>query len=194
MIRSRIKFAVVLLCMTAAVIAWSAGGTEGTVSTRFRMDEDASIEQWDKEAERLSAERYEFLDDLIRHLRREEDVEKKGRICFLLGDYRAHGAVQDLSKHITLKVHVSGDPWTRIPLWGQYPAREALIKIGVRSTKWMLKNLATSEDAMTREHSVYVLREVYSPEIAKIVVQKAAEKEADPKRKRNLESALKQMK
>lgn len=181
------KYVAVLMCLAAGAIAWGAGGIERNMRAGFRMDEKASIQDWNEEVARLSEERLALIDDLKRSLSGERDLEKQGRLCFLLGEYRADSAVQDLCECMTLELHRS-EEYKRLPLWGQFPAWEALVKIGVPATAAVIDKLAGNDDLLTRFLCVEFLRSVYGDEIGALLVEKAIEKEGDPRRKGNLEA------
>jgi len=137
----------------------------------------------------LCKERSDIQGDLIHQLGDSSSKETKFAAAFLLGIYRMKGSVYSLSRNITLEnENILQD--TRISLWDRYPVVEALIRIGKPSVREMIRNIQTSGDEKTRELSARVIRYVEGPEIGRIILEKAIEKQTDPQRKAKLEAAL----
>ena len=156
-----------------------------------------TLEEFEQATIKIQEKRSELITFLIRMLRKETEKEKKIRICYLLGQYKATEAIRDLSKNITLEAQVSDA--ARLPIWGKYPAQEALIKCGFRSIRYMISNIETSDDKQIQNLSVKVIWLVigeglsnYSDgkEYARMIIQKRINQESDPVKKARLEAAL----
>jgi len=97
----------------------------------------------------------------------------------------------DLLKIITLENKIKpGAEYRRIPLWGQYPAYEALMKIGVPAIPRILKKLETESDLMAMRLEVSIIYYVYGKEITKIILNKALSKQTDTKKAKNIKKAI----
>jgi hypothetical protein len=162
-----------------------------------RLQQSETLEEFDRLTRVALKERDENIYSLIRMLRSEPEKEKKIRICYLLGEYKAIEAIWDLAKNITLEAQVSDE--TKLPRWGKYPAQEALIKCGFRSIRYMISNIESSDDKQIQNLSVGVIWLVigeglsnYSDgkEYARMIIQKRINQESDPVKKERLEAAF----
>jgi len=135
-------------------------------------------------------ERVELTDALIGMLRVEQDIPKKARICYALGEYRAREAVADLSRNIDLTVEVKKEAGKRMPRWGKYPAWEALIKIGFPAIDEMIRNIEASENEKITELSTRVISGITGKVLAETIVQKRADEQTDPAKAAKLGHAL----
>ena len=107
-------------------------------------------------------------------------------IAYALGLYRMEGAVGALSRHIKLRSAMH----RRRPLGGEYPAVDALGRIGNPAIPEMIKNIENSDDPQVQELSLRVIRYVEGAEVCKFVLQLAIDKQADKEKKGRLSSAL----
>jgi hypothetical protein len=161
-----------------------------------------TMQEFDAATNAAQEERANIIRALIRMVRKEREKERIVRICYLLGEYRATEAVLDLAKHVAVEAEVTSEN-TELPRWGKYPAKEALVKCGSRSIRYMLANLETSDDEKVRELSAMVIwqvmggglpRVVDGKEFARVIVTSAMEEQADPAKKLRLRAALKYFK
>ncbi len=137
----------------------------------------------------LSKQRSDIQRNLIQQLGDSKSKDMKCAVAYLLGRYRMERSVPELSKYITLEYEHHSN-WKREPLWGQRPVVEALIKIGRPAISDMIRNIETSEYEKVRQFSARVIRYVEGPEIAKVIVEMAIEKQPDERKKENLRAAL----
>ena len=160
------------------------------------INNNLSIEEWHKETLKLAHERFNIIDKLMRQLHYGKNLnkEKKIRICYLLGKYRASRATMDLLNIITLEDQNVTEEDTRFPLWRKYPAYEALIKIGVPTIPRILKKLETESDLLAMRLEVAVIYWVYGKEIAKIILDKALAKQTDTQKAKNIKKAMRLIK
>jgi hypothetical protein len=135
-------------------------------------------------------ERGNLQGSLIQQLTDNASNETVFTVAHLLGNYRMEQGAARLSPFIALENKRDGEKRMVSPYKGRYPVVEALIDIGQPSVQPMLVNLADSDDQMVRTLSVKVLRQVFGDaEIARFVVQRAAEKSVDATAKSRLLTA-----
>ena len=148
---------------------------------------------------KIQENRAEIISSLIRTLRKETDKEKKIRICYLLGEYRATEAIFDLAKNITLEAKLS-ETGDEPPRWFKYPAQDALVKCGTHSIPYMTRNIESSDDELTQKLSVQVIWQVIGEglprvlegkEYAGMIIEKRIDEETDSVKKARLKSSLK---
>jgi HEAT repeat protein len=175
-----------------AVLMGSNEATSGGGKSLLGVDAASPVQEWENRAVALSEQRVNLIEDLIRQVRSVKDHDKLIRICFLLGEYRATEAVAELASRITLedKERAKGR-LRKLPLWGRYPAQEALVKIGTHATPNMLGILTTSDDELTRQLAAEVVRDVYGREVARVVIEQALAKQTDAQKRKRLDEALK---
>ena len=179
---------IVCLCLQGL---WSAA--EDKIESKILdINNNLSVEEWHKETLRLAHERDNLTINLIRLLRHGKNLnkEKKIRICFLLGEYRATRATMDLLNIITLENKNVPEEDTRFALWRKYPAYEALMKIGVPAIPRILKRLETESDLMAMRLEVSVVYYVYGKELTKILLNKVLSKQTDIKKAKNIKKAI----
>lgn len=115
---------------------------------------------------------------------------QKCSAAYFLGEMRIPDAVFALAEHVTLRKEASDYLVKGLPVMKEYPAVEALIKIGKPSTIQMIRNLEDSSDSLFRELSTRVIRDVEGADIGRIIIQKAIKKQANSKKKERLQAAL----
>lgn len=120
------------------------------------------------------------------------DEGRKGTVktaVVLLGKLRSVESVPLLAENLTLYVFYKDRKSTQSPE-DAFPCVGALIEIGKPAIPEMLRNIQTSNDKKVRELSTRVIRYVEGPEIGRIVIEKAIEKQTDSRKKARLEAAL----
>lgn len=145
-----------------------------------------------KVLQQLSRERIDVMGSLISQLEESNPKEANFAIAYLLGFYRMEQSVPHLSKYIALKIEKI-ERVKALPLYGEYPVVEALIRIGNPAIRQMIKNIESSDDEKVRKLSARVIRYVDGPEIAKFRLEKTIEKQSDPTKKSRLKAALESM-
>jgi len=143
--------------------------------------------------EELTKARHNRQEGLIRLLESDVPNEIKCDIAYLLGLDRMEQSVEKLSNVITLEKDQS-ELDKRLPLYGRYPAVQALIRIGNPAVRRMVANIESSDSEKTRELSALVVRQIEGAEIGKIVLEKAMEKQTDDKKRGRLKAAIEGMK
>jgi hypothetical protein len=91
------KIMVLLMVCLCSQVLWSANESK-TASKILDTNSNLSVEEWHKETLKLAHERFNIIDKLVRQLHYGKNLnkEKKIRICYLLGEYRASSATIDL--------------------------------------------------------------------------------------------------
>lgn len=137
----------------------------------------------------LSKDRSDLQAKLLSQLDESNPTALNLGIAYLLGVYRMDQTVQDLSKYIALKNVQSMDN-KRLPLYGEYPVVEALIRIGNPAIPEMLRNIESSDDDNVRKLSARVIRYIDGTEIAQFRLEKRMEAESDQIKKMRLRVAI----
>jgi hypothetical protein len=138
---------------------------------------------------------------------REDNVSTEAKVyaIFLLGELRSTNifAIEALVDRIDLKAPRS-EPALRLRLWGEYPAVEALEKIGLSAVNPILNRLPNEGIAFRRHLMCKVLifiegkkgGNVNQAEGRKVVLKQVQDKlgnESDPAKRVNLELVLKEV-
>ena len=130
------------------------------------------------------------LEKIVRKYIRDESKKGTAKTAIvLLGSLRSAESVGLLAKNLTLGVFYKSTKRPQPPE-DFYPCVGALSEIGKPSVGAMLSNLETSHDEKVRKLSARVIRSVEGPELAKIVVEQAVEKQTDPAKQAMLQAAL----
>lgn len=174
--------------ISAAFLGYGHPGAGKAWGAALRLD--GSLEELHKTVSRLADQRNEMIGRLIGRLRYEKDPDRKIRIAFLLGRYRAREAVPDLSACITLESKRTHEEITEVPLWGRYPVAEALARIGCPAIPEMIANIESSQSEEVRELSTWVVTEVYGPRLGRKALEFAIERQNDPRKRANVQDAL----
>lgn len=130
------------------------------------------------------------LEKIVRKYIRDESKKGTAKTAIvLLGSLRSAESVGLLAKNLTFGVFYKSTKRPQPPE-DFYPCVGALSEIGKPSVGAMLSNLETSHDEKVRKLSARVIRSVEGPELAKIVVEQAVEKQTDPAKQAMLQAAL----
>jgi hypothetical protein len=118
--------------------------------------------------------------------------------AYYLGEIRNPESAGALADLISLRLDISKINLIGLPdilrKIGNYPAFEALIKIGNPSIPAVIRNLAESDDAQVRKLSLQVLTRIDGDkDISQLRLQKALNAETDSTKKARLQSALKSL-
>jgi len=150
-----------------------------TLDERSRMDLCSQVDE----------QRDELLTVLIRYLNTTTSASIKTATIYLIGRHRLLNGVKELIKQIDFdsESQSRGSP---LPLWGQYPAMEALINIGQPAIPAAVDLLATDINDLRRDLAVKVIRYVEDAETAKFILARVHAGEIDPNRKANLQDAI----
>jgi hypothetical protein len=184
------KLLTILFVVFCSVQMFAKEGKD--VSNILDINSNLSVEELHKEVLRLAHERHNLINNLIRQLRYGKNLnkEKKIRICFLLGQYRASEAAKDLLNIIALENKIKPGQEYRRSLWERYPAFEALERIGMPAVRHILIKLGTESDINAMRLEVILIRGLYGKEIGKMVLEKAIAKQADKEKAENITKAM----
>ena len=158
-----------------------------------------TLEEIENATNKIQENRSETINSLKRLLETENDKEKRIRICYLLGEYRASEAILDLAKIINLEADIP--PFSReLPRWRKYPAQEALVKCGARSIPYMISNIESNDGELIQKLSTEVIWQVMGTglsrvldgkDYARMIIEKRINEETDSVKKARLQSSLK---
>ncbi len=173
----------------------SLAKTDNPPSTSTR-DQIKALERLnDREFEALAVQMYNDQQEIQTSLLNQlgsSNKEARCRAAFLLGEYRFPRAASKLAQIINLEADIRSNPseW----FWGQYPAFEALVKIGNPSIPPVTRNLEDSDDVLVRNLSLKVLYYVDGDkEVVKLRLQRALDAQKDPAKQARLQFALKSL-
>ena len=117
----------------------------------------------------------------------------RGTAALYLGEMHDPGAAEPLARNITLNVdkvlgtYIFGG----LPHIWHFEAQRALVKIGLPAIPPVIRNLAESDDKLTRDLSLQTLCEIEKDkDIVRLRLQKALEKEPDKTKQTRLQTAL----
>lgn len=132
-------------------------------------------------------ERQRVFTALIRRLD-SSSAEARVHAAFLLGHWHLEQAAPHLARKLTLRDDKAAE---RPPVWfwGEYPAQEALVRLGSAAIPSVIEVLATSDDATSRRLALLVVRSVDGT-LAQARLSQARDDEGDRDRRRRLERAL----
>jgi len=172
-----------------------AAEKEGSVSMSYEIIMASvranDIGAFEKAANNVYVERQRLCRELIGVLQDAKSSNlQKCSAAYYLGEMRMSDAVAALADHITLRSDASGSLIKRLPVMKEYPAVEALIRIGKPSTRQMIQNLEERSDSLVRELCARVIRDVEGYDFARIIIQAAIAKQSDTGKKERLQAAL----
>ncbi len=181
-----------LIALIALLMSLAANANVATKDFRFSVpDFTAASEKEGDEAAAQVLESYEKVTgELIRQMENPKaSANAKTLAAYLLGELRAYRAVTTLADNIDLKAPRI-DPKDRKGRWGEFPAQEALHKIGIPAAAEVVVKLRIEQNKLRRELMVRVIRGVYGDDFGRRFVQNQLTKETDPMHKQNLNLAL----
>jgi hypothetical protein len=141
-----------------------------------RLEQARSAEEMDRLARSAAEQRDLFAGRLIMLLRTSNSIDLKVRACYLVGEFRAERAVNEVIKNIGLTVE-RGDT-DRIPLWSRHPCVDALAYIGKPAERTLLQFIAGNDkkelQALALEALVYINGFKHTPSILEDALQGAS--------------------
>ncbi len=140
----------------------------------------------------LAALTQEFRDlemALIGELDKANSVEQKSAVVFLMGWYRSIVCLRVLAENVTLE-YESTELEDKKPLWGRYPAVEALTKIGKAANWHMFRNIETGKDTEFRRLSCEVILRIEGPKVARFILELELKKTKDETGRQRFQEAL----
>lgn len=126
---------------------------------------------------------------LIVELNKATSNEQKSAVVYLMGFYRSETCVRELARHVAMK-YESGEPVGKLPLWGKYPAVEALTRVGKPANWHMLRNIETGTDIEFRRLSTEVILKSEGPEVARLIIELEMKKAKQEIARKRLQEAL----
>jgi hypothetical protein len=110
-------------------------------------------------------------------------------LIYLLGELRDVRAVSSFIKFIDLKAPRI-DPRIRKPRWGDYPAAEALTKIGTQSVRILVLRLAEEQTKLRRQLMVTVIWEVEGEKAGRATLEVALTQQTNDAARTNMRASL----
>ena len=183
-----------LVALIGLLMSLAVTANVATKDFRFSVPDFTAVSE--KEGDKAVAqvlESYEKLTGALIHQieAHESSANAKTLAAYLLGEMRARRAVVALADNIDLKAPRI-DPKDRKGRWGEFPAQEALHKIGRPAAAEVIVRLRTEQNQLRRKLMVGVIRGVYGDDLGRLFVQNRLAKETDPMHKQNLNLALKE--
>ena len=192
----RFPFFVLVICLVALGVPVKGGAQKVSEKPKLTRLTEAVLAalrlQGGAQKERLAALSNEYADlevALIREFDKANSVEQKSAVVFLMGRYRLAVCVRHLAENLTLKYESTEDNHKK-PLWGMYPAVEALTRIGKPAIWHMLRNIETGKSDEFRRLSTEVIRKIEGTEVACFILGLEIKKAKDEKGRARLEGAL----
>lgn len=163
--------------------------SESVIASIYTNDLDI----FEKVAGNFSSER-KLLDVKLQNLFMDAKSSNLHQCCaaYYLGEMHFQQAVDMLATNITLCLDTSRISVDHLPIIAGFPAKDALIKIGIPAIPAVIRNLAESDDAKVRELSLEVIERIDNDEdISALRLQKAIKAETDSQKQARLQVALK---
>ena len=158
------------------------------ISSIALLSESQHYELMDK----LSKEKTEFEGKLLAQLTPTTPEEVKYAIVTIMGMYRMDSCITALARYVNL--HNKNYHSLSYKIFGEYPAADALVRIGDRSVPEMIRNIETNDNSDVRLSSALVIEYIYrDDDITKLVLNKEKNILKDEMRKNRIEEVLQKM-
>jgi|GEM_PF-5917796 len=139
-------------------------------------------------------------DTISKFLLKTNDIEKKCRAIFVLGELGKNGDLPLLCENLKLRNPEWSRPFSEIPLIAEYPARQALVKYGPKATNYILKEYFKTSDKKKREIYISIIIDIYAQggtlrggiELSEFLIKKKLNLLTDVKQKEILEKEFDQ--
>lgn len=128
---------------------WLTKTAEVPTDIPGRLAAATSVSEMDRISDEAVKQRRILLEGLVRLLQSSAQQEQKARVCYILGQFRAEGAINALSESFFVTTGPAHDI-ERIPRFGSYPCIEALGYIGKPAEAKILELLKSTEDSSLR--------------------------------------------
>ena len=170
-----VRFGIVMLALGLASVLPVQGmepdGQEkDLVALGIRLGEASSAKEMDVLARSAAEQRSLFVGRLIKLLQTSGSKDAKIRACYLLGEFRAERAVDEVLKHIDLKAEAQEDAG-KISLWSLYPCVDALSHIGKPAEKAILELISTSDKKESRDLALRALVHIEGRKVARVILE-----------------------
>jgi hypothetical protein len=146
-----------LLVLGCSLCALGAAREEAKVVQELREAQTEAAT--DQVVANFNQSRVDLINDLVTLLREAPSAEKKGRVCFLLGEVDNGRSIRPLIENLLVKVSAAEED-TRIPLWRTYPCQEALARMGKPAEFQLIEILSGSESEQMKAGALNVFREI----------------------------------
>jgi hypothetical protein len=156
-----------------------------------KLTRASSIAEMDSIARSIARTRQDFIEQMVEVLRSSKSNEEKIRACYLLGEFRAETAVDEVTKHIDLTAGEPGDS-NKIHLWSRHPCLDALAYIGKPSERSLINLISGSEKKEIQDLAVQGLIYIAGGKCAASLLDEAIDSAANETEKARIRAALKQ--
>jgi hypothetical protein len=182
-------FFVLVICCWGTVLP----GGDKVVSRDYKIRVDQfgglSEKKSDETCEQFLKTSADIIADLMAQLEQKTTDEAKVYLIYLLGELRAVRAVSLLADHIDLKAPRL-DPAIRKRRWGQYPAAEALTKIGGLAVREIFFRLPKEQTQLQRELMISVIWNAQGEKCGRLLLQETLDKQTTDAGKANMKASL----
>jgi len=190
--------AVIFLIFGSPIVASVKGQTEAgkitaeNIIASIRTNTD-SLALFEEQSANFNSNRQQFGKELLEIFADANSSEiSQCAAAYYLGEMRFPEAAKDLAEKIAFRFNAGKYPYYNFPNVPDYPAMEALIKIGNPSISAVIRNLAESDDAKVRELSLQVIERIDNDkDISALRLQKAIKAETNSQKQARLQAALK---
>ena len=186
---------VVILCVViAGVLVMPSHGQQSEPDQVVRLVKDLRAVRGNLDAteallDKLGRERSDLQGELVSMLDPSKTTENLGVIC-LLGEYRMDQAAPKLVAFLTMRIPPRRQ--NREALWSEYPAADALERIGVPGLSAVLAHVEMKgDDVETLQVAARVVRGVLKDKaVARLFVERAMTQQADALRRDYLKKLI----
>ena len=132
-----------------------AAEVEKLATLADKLEQAKSVEEMDRLARSAAEQRALFVGRVSMLLMTSSSIDVKARACYLLGEFRAERAVNEVIKNIGLDMGARDS--AKIPLWSQYPCVDALSDIGKPAERLLIGFIASNDKKNLRELALRAL-------------------------------------
>jgi len=188
----KISFARFCFGMNKKPISVSSNDLSVTVvEEKIRVDQFGGLseKQSNEACEQILKTHADLTADLMAQLQRKLSDEAKVYLIYLLGELRDPRAANLLTIHIDLKAPRL-DPAVAIGRWSQYPAADALTKIGALGVREVSSWLPKDQTALRRKLMISVIWDVQGEKCGRILLEDALARQTTDAGKANMRASL----
>jgi len=143
------------LVLVSTVCSSALGGNARRTPDLLEEIASGDLAKCEAATNALAGQRRELLEHVRELARDGHEPNTRAAAMYLLGEWRASEACKALVKAITFSASPhpfwSKKPPREVALYGAYPAKDALIRIGLPSMPFLLSGIADSDDREVRD-------------------------------------------
>jgi len=149
------------------------------------LDERSRI----KLVSQVDDQRNQLLNILVKYIDTSPSTNVRAAAIYIIGRHRLSEAAPELIQHIDFDAGEAPRSGS-LPLWGRFPAAEALITIGLPSVAPAIELLASDANELRRDLATKVIRYVEGYDVSKFILDRAFSAETGANRKARLAEAV----